>query len=247
MPDTEHRCGTKVYCWAKTGPASINVPETNEKSAFFRMSFTPDSSHAMCVRRHHSHSHAFSARRCCHGFGGRIRPQRGGFRRDRAKTGVNGSTRVRDSLATGAWSPYPVGPSALQVCRCPQVTTSRGCSMTGAAATEAPSIACCRSSMPNCGGSPRASFAASGRDTRCNPQRWCTRRTCGWFEQRDVDWQNRAHFFGVAAQVMRRILVDHARRQVARKRGDGAQRVPLEEIRIITPAIEFRSLRWIAL
>jgi RNA polymerase sigma factor (TIGR02999 family) len=48
-------------------------------------------------------------------------------------------------------------------------------------------------------------------------------------EQRRVDWQNRAHFFGVAAQVMRRILVDHARRQAARKRGAGVQRVPLEE------------------
>jgi len=49
-------------------------------------------------------------------------------------------------------------------------------------------------------------------------------------EQRDVDWQNRAHFFGVAAQVMRRILVDHARRQAARKRGDNLQRVPLEDV-----------------
>ena len=49
-------------------------------------------------------------------------------------------------------------------------------------------------------------------------------------EQRDVDWQSRAHFFGVAAQVMRRILVDHARRQTARKRGDNLQRVPLEDV-----------------
>jgi RNA polymerase sigma factor (TIGR02999 family) len=47
--------------------------------------------------------------------------------------------------------------------------------------------------------------------------------------QRSVDWQSRAHFYGVAAQVMRRILVDHARRQAATKRGDGAHRVPLEE------------------
>jgi RNA polymerase sigma factor (TIGR02999 family) len=49
-------------------------------------------------------------------------------------------------------------------------------------------------------------------------------------EQRAVDWQSRAHFFGVAAQVIRRILVDHARRHAARKRGDGAQLLPLEEI-----------------
>ena len=61
-------------------------------------------------------------------------------------------------------------------------------------------------------------------------------------QQRDVDWRNRAHFFGVAAQVMRRILVDYARRQVARKRGDAAQRVPLEEVHIITSAIEIPIL-----
>jgi RNA polymerase sigma-70 factor, ECF subfamily len=49
-------------------------------------------------------------------------------------------------------------------------------------------------------------------------------------EQRTVNWENRAHFLGVAARVMRRILVDHARRHTAGKRGDGAQRVPLEAI-----------------
>jgi RNA polymerase sigma factor (TIGR02999 family) len=48
-------------------------------------------------------------------------------------------------------------------------------------------------------------------------------------EQRSVNWENRAHFFGVAAQVMRRVLVDHARRQGAKKRNAGAQRVPLDE------------------
>jgi RNA polymerase sigma factor (TIGR02999 family) len=48
-------------------------------------------------------------------------------------------------------------------------------------------------------------------------------------DQRQVDWQNQAHFFGVAAQVMRRILVDHARRRGAAKRGDGAKFVSIEE------------------
>ena len=47
--------------------------------------------------------------------------------------------------------------------------------------------------------------------------------------QRQVDWQNRAHFFGVAAQVMRRILVDHARRRGASKRGDAVQCVSIDE------------------
>ena len=48
-------------------------------------------------------------------------------------------------------------------------------------------------------------------------------------DQRDARWQNRAQFFGVAAQVMRRILVDHARRHRAAKRGGAVRPVPLEE------------------
>jgi RNA polymerase sigma factor (TIGR02999 family) len=48
-------------------------------------------------------------------------------------------------------------------------------------------------------------------------------------DQRQVDWQNRAHFFGVAANIMRRILVDHARRHGARKRGDGVRRLSIDE------------------
>jgi RNA polymerase sigma factor (TIGR02999 family) len=48
-------------------------------------------------------------------------------------------------------------------------------------------------------------------------------------DQRRVDWRNRAHFFGAASQVMRRILVDHARRHDAEKRGNGVPSVPIEE------------------
>ena len=44
-----------------------------------------------------------------------------------------------------------------------------------------------------------------------------------------VEWQNRAHFYGIAAQLMRRILVDHARRRRKLKRGGGALRVSLAE------------------
>ena len=46
-------------------------------------------------------------------------------------------------------------------------------------------------------------------------------------DQRRVDWRNRAQFIGVAAGMMRRILVDHARDRLARKRGSGAQQVSL--------------------
>jgi RNA polymerase sigma-70 factor (ECF subfamily) len=45
----------------------------------------------------------------------------------------------------------------------------------------------------------------------------------------NVSWQNRAHFFGVAAQMMRRILVDHARHNLAIKRGQGGVKLSLDE------------------
>jgi RNA polymerase sigma factor (TIGR02999 family) len=47
-------------------------------------------------------------------------------------------------------------------------------------------------------------------------------------DQRQVEWQSRAHFFGIAAQMMRRILVDHARAHQAGKRGGGLYRVTLD-------------------
>lgn len=48
-------------------------------------------------------------------------------------------------------------------------------------------------------------------------------------DQNQVRWQNRAHFFGVAAQMIRRILVDHARTKHAQKRGGNAQKLSLDE------------------
>jgi len=48
-------------------------------------------------------------------------------------------------------------------------------------------------------------------------------------EQRETSWKNRAHFFGVAAQLMRRILIDHARGHLRSKRGGEQQKVSLDE------------------
>jgi RNA polymerase sigma factor (TIGR02999 family) len=48
-------------------------------------------------------------------------------------------------------------------------------------------------------------------------------------EQREVDWRNRAHFFSIAAEMMRRILVNYAVHRKAQKRGDGATHVSLED------------------
>jgi RNA polymerase sigma factor (TIGR02999 family) len=49
------------------------------------------------------------------------------------------------------------------------------------------------------------------------------------FAQREVDWQNRGHFFAIAAQLMRRILVDHARRELREKHGGGAVHVEIAD------------------
>jgi len=63
-------------------------------------------------------------------------------------------------------------------------------------------------------------------------------------DQQEVQWQDRAHFFAVAAQVMRHILIDHARRHHYAKRGAGARRVPLDETAVISRerAAEFVAL-----
>ncbi|MBI1760326.1 MAG: sigma-70 family RNA polymerase sigma factor [Acidobacteria bacterium] len=49
-----------------------------------------------------------------------------------------------------------------------------------------------------------------------------------------VQWQNRAHFFAVSAQLMRRVLVDFARARQYQKRGGGAQQVSLEEALVVS-------------
>jgi RNA polymerase sigma factor (TIGR02999 family) len=49
-------------------------------------------------------------------------------------------------------------------------------------------------------------------------------------------WQNRAHFFGAAAESMRRILIDRARRKSRQRRGSGAEHLDADEIEIASPA-----------
>ena len=61
-------------------------------------------------------------------------------------------------------------------------------------------------------------------------------------DQRQVDWSHRAHFYGVAAQVMRRVLVDHARRRSAGKRGEGVQRVSIERVQMTAARAEIPVL-----
>jgi RNA polymerase sigma factor (TIGR02999 family) len=54
----------------------------------------------------------------------------------------------------------------------------------------------------------------------------------------DVKWNGRAHFFGAAAEAMRRILIDNARRKSARRHGGGQQRVDVEDVDIAAPMKE---------
>jgi len=49
-------------------------------------------------------------------------------------------------------------------------------------------------------------------------------------------WENRAHFFGAAAEAMRRILIDRARRKLAARHGGGGERVDVDEVEIAAPA-----------
>lgn len=62
--------------------------------------------------------------------------------------------------------------------------------------------------------------------------------------EQNANWQNRAHFFAIAAQLMRRIMVDHARQRQALKRGGGALKVTLDEF---AHAAESRAVELLAL
>lgn len=59
----------------------------------------------------------------------------------------------------------------------------------------------------------------------------------------EEQWQNRRHFFHAAATAMRRILVDHARKRGARKRGAGAERVTLADLEVAAPEPDTDLLR----
>ena len=55
------------------------------------------------------------------------------------------------------------------------------------------------------------------------------KRTCTWSTIPKRNWQNRTHFVAAAAQLMRRIMVDHARERRAQKRGGGAVKIELDD------------------
>lgn len=53
-------------------------------------------------------------------------------------------------------------------------------------------------------------------------------------DQKNVHWANRSHFFAISAKIMRRILIDHARRHAYAKRGGGAQQISLDEAAVVS-------------
>lgn len=62
-------------------------------------------------------------------------------------------------------------------------------------------------------------------------------------EQRSIDWKSRAHFFGIAAQMMRRILIDHARGHLREKRGAGQRAVPINDALAFAPEQSLELIR----
>lgn len=63
-------------------------------------------------------------------------------------------------------------------------------------------------------------------------------------DQTRVNWQNRAHFYGIAASMMRRVLIDHARAHATEKRGSGAVHLSIDDVQL---PIEQRAASLIAL
>lgn len=58
---------------------------------------------------------------------------------------------------------------------------------------------------------------------------------CKLVDQKNVRWQSRAHFFAIAAQMMRRILIDHANAHATAKRGGGAPKVTVDSDTLLLP------------
>lgn len=89
--------------------------------------------------------------------------------------------------------------------------------------------------MTKCGGWPRATFETSGPRPHCSLRPLVHEAYLRLVAQNLPDWESRSHFFGVAAHLMRQILVDHARRQRSGKRGGGAAKATLDEALSFAP------------
>ena len=81
----------------------------------------------------------------------------------------------------------------------------------------------------------RTTCATSEKITRFSQPRWCMKPTFASSIGSEANWQNKAHFFGVAAQVMRTILTDHARHHCRIKRGGLHQhKLSLDDVQLFS-------------
>ncbi len=81
----------------------------------------------------------------------------------------------------------------------------------------------------------RALMRRERRDHTLQPTALVHEAYARLIDQRNIDWHNRTQFLGLAAVMMRRVLVNHARDRIAAKRGGGAQRVSLTSIDDVSP------------
>jgi RNA polymerase sigma-70 factor, ECF subfamily len=75
----------------------------------------------------------------------------------------------------------------------------------------------------------RRSLAAEGSDHTLQTTALVNEAYLRLVKQENTRWENRAHFFAIAARLVRRILVDHARTRLREKRGGGAQKISLDQ------------------
>lgn len=81
-------------------------------------------------------------------------------------------------------------------------------------------------------GAARRQLRAEGRDHTLTPTALVHETYLRLLQQRSIDADHRADFLGIAARTMRRVLVDHARRRLAAKRGGGGASVPIDDLEI---------------
>ena len=111
--------------------------------------------------------------------------------------------------------------------------TSPGGSAHGAGATRRPSSNSSRSFTVSSAVSPGASSAGSARDHSLQTADLVNELYMRLVEQRKAKWEDRVHFFAICSQLLRRILVDHARRRGSAKRAGEMLKVPLEAASLV--------------
>jgi RNA polymerase sigma-70 factor, ECF subfamily len=88
----------------------------------------------------------------------------------------------------------------------------------------------------------RSYMARERRDHTLQPTALVNEAFLRLNEAGHVEWQDRAHFLGIAARLMRRVLIDHARRRAFQKRAAGTRPVPIEDVHLAVPGADIDLL-----